>query len=74
MDTIKLGLHSQVSELIELNAALTLTDIENVGSESGFVLGGNYKFSDTWHLRTEFSRITGEVDLDQLSLGIRKTL
>jgi hypothetical protein len=73
VDTIKLGLRSQVSKLIELNAALTSTDIEYGDRESGFVLGGNYKFSDTWHVTAEFSRIAGEVDLDQLSLGIRKT-
>jgi len=73
VDTIKIGLRSQVSELIELNAAFTSTDIENGDRESGFVLGGNYNFSDSWYVTAEFNRIAGDVDLDQLSLGIRKT-
>jgi len=73
VDTIKIGLRSQVSQQIELNSAFTSTDIENGDRESGFVLGGNYNFSDSWYVTAEFNRIAGDVDLDQLSLGIRKT-
>lgn len=73
IDTLRVGLRTQWTDHIEFNASYSWNDIEDMDDGDGFQVGLVYQLTDFLHLTAEFETI-GEIDVDQLSVGIRFNL
>lgn len=73
IDTLRLGLRSQVSDTFELSVSLTSNDVEGEERENGYQFGAVYSFSDSVKFTFDYDTIAGDVDMTNTSFNVRWT-
>lgn len=73
LDTVRVGLRSQINETFELNFSVTSNDSEFLGRDTGIQVGTLFSVSNDLQISFEYESIGGDIDLDILSLNVRKS-
>jgi hypothetical protein len=71
VDTIRVGFRNKWSDNFEFSASYTWNDFEDFDNENGFQVGLAYKISSKFDLVADYETLSGDFNLDTVSLGIR---
>lgn len=71
VDTIRVGFRNNLTDNFELNASYTWNDFEGLDNENGFQVGLSYSITSSFDLIADYETISGDFNLDTVSLGVR---
>jgi hypothetical protein len=71
VDTLRLGFRNYLTQNIEFNASYGWNNIEDTDNDDGFQVGFVFELTDVIHLTAEYESISGDLDVDYASVGIR---